>query len=154
MSKWRKSQITIIQIEKLSNKAIKDKEKERYEKLNEFENYLLQVKQYDPEIESLVDADQSREELERQVMDNNYMREKIEEHRMNESMQSDRSNKPVKAIAFDTKSKPNLYKPPIPKITSEKSQEPAEPENIDSIEARIAKQLEEFHKFKNLALEE
>lgn len=112
------------------------------------------MKQYDPEIESLVDANQSREELERQVMDNNYMREKIEEHRMNESMRSDRSNQPVKAIAFNSKSKPNLYKPPIPKIASEQPKEANEPENIDSIEARIAKQLEEFHKFKNQALEE
>lgn len=110
------------------------------------------MKQYDPEIESLVDENQSREELERQVMDNNYMREKMEEQRMNESFRSDRSNGPVKAIAFQPSSKPSLYKPPLTKAISDKPHE--EPENIESIEERIKRQLEEFHRFKNMALED
>ena len=151
---------------------IEEKEKERMEKLNEFESYLLGMKQYNQEIDDLVDESQSREELERQVMDNNYMREKIEERRMNESMQSDRSSKPVKAIAFPKATKPNLtgsgpvkpvvqpnardfYKPPIGASSSDKvAIRNEEPENIDSIEMRIAKQLEAFHKFKNEALKE
>lgn len=123
------------------------------EKLNEFENYLSSIKHFNPEIDDLVDESQSREELERQVMDNNYMKGKIEEHRMNESFQSDRSNKPVKALALPSSSKPMLYKPPVPITSDVKPQvQENESENLDEIRSRVTKRLEDFHKFKQLAL--
>ena len=123
------------------------------EKLNEFENYLSSIKQFNPEIDDLVDDSQSREELERQVMDNNYVKDRIEEHRMNESFQSDRSNKPVKALALPSSSKPNLYKPPVPVANNVKPQvKEGESDNLDLIRSRVTKQLEEFHKIKQLAL--
>lgn len=154
-------------------------QKERERQLRDFQNYLESVKQFGgDEVDSLVDDSQSREELERQVMDNNYMKEKIEEHRMNESFHSDRSNKPIKAIAFGSMTKPNL-KPPVSKakdytrknmagaynpiITSSDPHESSpireldmsdedRPENIESIQDRIKRQLEVFHKYKNDAL--
>lgn len=130
-----------------------EKEQERNEKLNEFENYLSNVQKFNPEIDDLVDDSQSREELERQVLDNNYLKDRIEERRMNDSMYSDRSGKPVKALALPSTSKPNLYKPSMSKNGAIRPVQ-NEPENIESIEARIARQLEEFHKFKNQALME
>lgn len=154
-------------------------QKERERQLRDFQNYLESVKQFGgDEVDSLVDESQSREELERQVMDNNYMKERIEEHRMNESFHSDRSNKPIKAIAFGSMTKPNL-KPPVSKakdytsknmagrdnpiITSSDPRESSpireldmsdedRPENIESIQDRIKRQLEVFHKYKNDAL--
>jgi hypothetical protein len=153
--------------------------KDRAKQLNDFNSYLESVKQFGgDEVDSLVDESQSREELERQVLDNNYMKEKIEEHRMNESFHSDRSNKPVKAIAFGNMSKPSL-KPPVPRAKDYKQKNMPGPdhpivksydqrkdspireldmsdddisENIESIQDRIKKQLEVFHKYKNDAL--
>ena len=126
---------------------------------------MKQFGQFGNDLDQLVDESQSREELEKQVMDNNYVQEKIEEHRMNSSFHSERSNQPIKAIAYGNTSKPNFYKPPMPhsnnksvvlsqeeeevKLTPEKEDQP---ESIEDIRARIAKQLEGFHNQKQLAL--
>lgn len=70
--------------------------------------------EFSKDIDSLVDENESREELERQLLDNNYMKEKHEQARMNDSMYSDRSDtSSVKAITFGETSKSNIYKPAI-----------------------------------------
>ena len=132
-------------------KKLEDENNERLKRLNEFENMLLGMKVYKQEVDSLVDVDESREELERQVMDNNYMREKIEERRMNESINSDSSNKPIKAIGYIPPSKPISYKPKMTKLSSDsKPQQIVEvkEEREETFQERIARQIEAFHKTK------
>ena len=147
-------------------KSFQNIAQERENKINEFQNYLENMKHlgsFGNDLDQLVDENQSREELEKQVMDNNYMKDKIEEHRMNSSFHSEGSNGPVKAISFGNSTKPNLYKPPMRKSSQNKAKHTVEEENLNSendveniedIQARIAKQLEGFHKQKQLALED
>ncbi|CAI2376509.1 unnamed protein product [Moneuplotes crassus] len=151
-----------------TTKSIQDALQEREEKVNEFTNYLENMKQFGAfgqELDQLVDENQSREELQRQVMDNNYMKDRIEEHRMSSSICSESEVDVHSQISYEDlkdqdrnsaeKPKQILYKPPVPS-KKDKTQEPSTEENdgegIDDIRARIAKQLEGFHKQKQLAL--
>ena len=144
-----------IDYDDVDNEALRKKleveNNERMRRLNEFENMLLGMKSYSQDIDSLIDADESREELERNIMDNNYMRDKIEEKRMNESTYSESSNKPVKSIGYIPPPKPINYKPNIVKGQSEvKSQQYTEDkeEREETFQERIARQIEAFHKVK------
>lgn len=135
-------------------KKLEDENNERIKRLSEFENMLLGMKSYSQDIDSLIDADDSREELERQVMDNNYMREKIEEKRMNESTYSESSNKPVKSIGYIPPPKPIIYKPNIGKTPADARPQQSVEDRDDQVDReetfqeRIARQIEAFHKVK------
>lgn len=151
--------------------------------------------EYSKEIDSFVDEDESREELERQLHDEDYVKEKIQERRARDSA----SENSVRAIMdqdysdsdSEMRSSYSIYKPPInfqnyvamqkesvqlkgnkSYHTEEDNNVPVkaikhnantefsfkndqqnEPETFDSIRARIAKQMEIFHKVKNECLE-
>jgi hypothetical protein len=100
------------------HKMIEEKENEKVQKVNELEHYLKQMEKLDPDIDKLVNNSFSREELERQVLDHDYMRERHEESKMSESMYSASSeveSKPMSTALQPVKAvKPSIYKPPMP----------------------------------------
>lgn len=160
--KYEQVDIGFENIDRKSMQKIIQDEQEKRAKLDEFEKYLSNMdQQFGRDIDSLVDENDSREELQRQILDNNYMKEKLDEKRMNESIYSERSDTSMKAITYNNSSRSNIYKPPMPyKPLSESKNEPIkaihasppredQPDTVESIESKIAKQIELFHKVKN-----
>ena len=163
--KYEQVDIGFENIDRKSMQKIIQDEQEKRAKLDEFEKYLSNMdQQFGRDIDSLVDENDSREELQRQILDNNYMKEKLDEKRMNESIYSERSDTSMKAITYNNSSRSNIYKPPMPyKPLSESKNEPIkaihasppreeQPDTVESIESKIAKQIELFHKVKNECL--
>lgn len=158
-----------------ARESIKQAMKDREDKINDFSKYLESLKNDGggEEVDQIVDENQSREELERQLMDEEYVKDKISEYRENSSMATEsdydnisqvsyedlreRGNRYVQSIDKNSSEKPKqiLYKPPALGNKPPQNphlQEDDEAEGIEDIRARIAKQLEGFHKQKQLAL--